>query len=111
MAAGDMRERVFFALQLEVDTSYGKAVGDWEEQFEVWARVRALVGSEPVLAQRLTGVQPVIVTVRSSSDTRLVTAAWRIRHKQTGALYNIRAVPPGERKDYIDFLCEAGVAQ
>lgn len=115
MPAGNLRERVIFEQQLENDTSYGAVTGDWEAQFEVWARMQAVVRNfgtpEGVAAQRLTEVARVVVTVRSSSNSRLVTSAWRIRHKQTGTLYNIRAVTPDERRAYIDFLVEAGVAQ
>lgn len=115
MPAGDLRERVVFEQQLENDTSYGSVAGDWEAGFEVWARMKSIVrnfGSpEAVAAQRLTEVARVVFTVRYSSDTKLVTSAWRIRHKNSGTLYNIRAVTPDERNAYIDFLAEAGVAQ
>jgi SPP1 family predicted phage head-tail adaptor len=98
-------------MQQAEDAEGGETVGDWTEQFTCAARIRPLVGSEPVIAQRLTGVQPAVITVRSSSLTRTVDSSWRIRNARTGTQYNIRAVTPDERRAYIDFLCEAGVAQ
>lgn len=111
MPAGELRQRVAFEKQAEVASSFGIEAGDWTEQFQVWCRVRPLRGTEPVIAQRLVGVQPIVLTVRSSSDTRLIDASWRARHVHSGALYNIRAVTPDERKAYIDLLTESGVAQ
>lgn len=111
MPAGELREKVAFEEQAVSDSSHGIVAGDWEEQFRVSARIRPLIGSEPVIAQRLTGVQPVIITVRSNANARRIVAAWRVKNVRTGTLYQIRAVTPDETRDYIDLLCEAGVAQ
>lgn len=108
--AGELRERVAFDQIAEADTSYGITAGDWEEMFRVSARIKPLRGSEPIIAQRLQGVQPVVIKVRSSSNTRLVDTSWRVRNVRSGATYNIRAVTPDERRAYIDLLCEGGVA-
>jgi SPP1 family predicted phage head-tail adaptor len=108
-AAGDLRWRVAFDQITEADSDLGGTAGDWEEQFSCRARLRYLKGSEPVIAQRLTGVQPVVITVRSSSLTRCVDASWRVRDER-GTVFNIRSVTPDERRAWIDFLCDAGVA-
>ncbi len=110
MPAGELRERVAFDQIAESDSSYGIVAGEWEEQFITAARIRFLVGSEPVIAQRLQGVQPAVITVRSFIATRRVDTSWRARNVRTGEIFNIRSVTPGEDKAYIDFLCEAGVA-
>lgn len=110
MPAGELRERIAFDEIAEDETSYGVAAGDWDEMFRRAARIRRLVGGEPVIAERLTGVQPVVITVRSDSDTRTVTTAWRIRDVRTSAAYQIRAVTADEKRRYIDFLCEIGPA-
>lgn len=110
MSAGELRELVAFDQIAESDSSYGLMAGEWEEMFRTAARIKNLRGSEPVIAQRLQGVQPAVIKVRSFSDTRLVDASWRVRNVRSGAVYNIRAVTPDERGFYIDLLCEAGVA-
>lgn len=110
MSSGELRERIAFDLVAESDTTYGIVAGDWDEQFTRAARIRPLRGSEPVIAQRLSGVQPVVITVRSDPETRLITSAWRARDARAGTHYQIRAVTPDEKRRYIDLLCETGVA-
>lgn len=111
-SAGELRERVAFDQQFVEDysPSYGLTVGDWQEQFTCAARIKPLVGTEPIQAQRLKGVQPLVITVRSSQNTRMVDSSWRIRNARTGTQYQIRSVTPDEKRTWIDFLCEAGVA-
>lgn len=111
MPAGELRERISFFMQADADTSYGIAAGDWDFQFTVAARIRPLLGSEPVLAQRLTGVQPVVITIRAHDGARRIETGWQARNIRTGAEYQIRAVTPGEKRAWIDLLAESGVAQ
>lgn len=110
--AGQLRERVTFARRPSPSSDeYGNPVtADFADQFTVAARVRYLVGGEAVQASRLEGRQPIVVSVRSSSLTRPVTADWRARNTRTGEIWNIRSVTPSENRAWIDFLCEAGVA-
>lgn len=109
--AGELRERVAFYMQTESPTSYGIAAGAWDLQFTVDARIRPLLGSEPVLAQRLTGVQPVVITIRANDNAKRIDTSWQARNARTGKQYQIRAITPGERRDYLDLLSESGVAQ
>jgi SPP1 family predicted phage head-tail adaptor len=112
MPAGELREQVAFDTpRAAKDVPGGVAADTWDEAFKRSARIRPLTGSEPVIAQRLTGVQPVVVTVRYDSQTKTVTPAWRLRDVRSGKAYNIRTVTIGEHRDYIDLLCESGVAQ
>ncbi len=108
MPAGELRERVAFDQKAQSDTVYGIAAGDWEEQFREPARIRYLVGSEPVIAQRLQGIQPAVITVRANHLTRAVDSGWRIRDVRTGKPFNIRSITPDEINAYIDLLCETG---
>lgn len=110
MSAGELRERVKFASQIEESSDYGTVASEWMDEFTEPARIQPLRGTEPVIAQRLTGVQPVVIRVRSSARTREITTAWRITNARTDAVYNIRAVTPDEKKSYIDLLCEQGVS-
>lgn len=114
--AGSYRERVAFDQREDLSDSspavdYGNTQGDWQEQFVVAARIEPLRGAESVQASRLAGKQPVKITVRVSSDTRLITTDWRARDVRSGTIYNIRSkVNPDERKVDFDLECEAGVA-
>jgi SPP1 family predicted phage head-tail adaptor len=115
MRAGQLRERVTFYARGPVGTAavsdgYGNSEGAWVEQFTIAAAITPLQGREEIQAQRLQGTQPVTITVRSCADTRAVTPDWRAENARTGALYNVRAVAPAETRDWIEFMCEAGVA-
>lgn len=110
MSAGELRERVAFEEPSSLETDEGIVAGPWTERFQRWARLQPLRGTEPIIAQRLAGVQPVVVSIRSDLSTRTVTSAWRVRHLRDNDMYNIRAVTPDESLEYIDLLCETGVA-
>lgn len=110
MSAGELRERVAFESIAEDDSSYGIMAGDWEEQFRRAARIESAPGSEPVISQRLTGVNPVWIKTRADAETETVDASWRIKDVRANVYYNIRSVVPDERGKYIRFLVERGVA-
>jgi SPP1 family predicted phage head-tail adaptor len=107
-SAGDLRDRVAFDKEVAGDDTYGNTVTGFAEQFAVAAQIRFLRGTEPVIAQRLQGVQPAVITVRASADTKQVDASWRARDTRTGAIFNIRSVTPSDDRAWIDLLCEAG---
>lgn len=111
MPAGSLRERITFDARAVTDDGYGNPVsGDFTEQFTVWGRVRPLKGGETVLASRLAGTQPVIITVRDTSDTREITSAWRAR---VGSVTYALTSPPAnmdERRQYFDILATVGIA-
>lgn len=112
MPAGELRERVAFERRAVADDGFGnETAGEFGEAFRVAARIKPARGGETVQAARLAGRQPVVVTVRCSSDTRRVTTDWRVRDVRAGVIYNIRSiVNPDERGAYFDMECEAGVA-
>src|SRR4051812_12213009 len=110
MSAGELREKLAFDEVASSETTYGVTPGDWDEQFVRSARVQPRFGSEPVIAQRLAGVQPVTIKVRADTDTRRITNAWRARNTRSGVVYQIRTVTPDEKGAYIEILAEAGVA-
>ena len=110
MSAGLLRERVIFEKRSSVSDGAGNFEDNWGSPVSVAARIRSLKGSEGVLAQRLEGKQPVVITVRSQDATRNVTPAWRARYARHGTTYNITAVTPDERGAYIDILAVSGGA-
>ncbi len=110
MAAGKLRELLAFEQLGRSDDGYGNLEADgWEEVFRAAADVLPLRGGETVIAARLQGTQPVLITVRSCASTRAVTPDWRARDVRTGLVYNIRTNPQSVRKDYQEMIAEAGV--
>lgn len=113
VAAGALRERVHCQCRDAVDDGYGNEVaGGWTTQFTVAAAFRPLRGGEEVMAARLAGVQPYIVTVRQSSQTRRITTDWRlVDARNASRVLNIRAIhdPDGKRADF-EMLAQDGVA-
>jgi head-tail adaptor len=116
MTAGLLSERFEFAKRTDTSTNsppgdgYGNFEGAFVTQFTSWARRRFLRGGEDVMAARLQGRQPVILTIRRSSQADLVTTDWRATDARSGTVYNIRSVEFTEDRMWIDLLVEAGVA-
>ena len=109
-SAGDLRERVTFQSRAEMDDGYGNPVsGPWTDRFTTRARLQPKLGSEAVVASRLQGIQPFMLTVRSNNDTRRVTPAWRAIHG--GLAYDIKtAANIDERNVFIEMLVVQGGA-
>lgn len=108
---GELRENFAFdKIEQTANDGGGTIPGAWVEQFTARAGVRMLKGSEPIIAQRLQGIQPVVIKIRSSTKSRLVDTSWRARDKRSDAIYNIRAVTPDAKRAWIEILAEGGVA-
>lgn len=114
--AGELRERFIFEVREDLSDNsppgdgYGNMEGDWLPQFTVWAKLHLMRGGENVIASRLQGRQPAILTVRASSLTRRITTDWRCRDKRTSEAYNIRSVELHPDRSGFDLLIERGVA-
>ena len=113
--AGELDQRVAFDVRIYQPDDKGNEVGIWNEQFRCWARVQPLVGGETVIAGRLQGRQPFIVTVYQSIKTRYVTTEYRLRHLGPSGnierLYKVRSPPSdvdGDRR-FFDIMVEEGV--
>lgn len=109
--AGALSERVAFLEPDEIPDGYGGTTTGYVERFQEAARLQPRMGSEPVIASRLAGIQPYTMTVRSSTATRAVTPAWRVRNVRSGKTYNIKAVVNiDERNAYLEMLIVEGEA-
>lgn len=107
--AGRLRERVTFSRRVDQANGYGGTVGDWQDQFTVWAGYTHLRGGETVIAARLENRHPVVIRVRQSTDTLRISADWRAADQRTGVGYAIRDVTADPGGAFIDLLCERGV--
>jgi head-tail adaptor len=112
--AGDLKWRVRFDKPGSVNDPAGGELNDtWEEQFTRAAEIRPLKGSEPVMAQRLNGMQPSLIVVRFDSLTRTIDPSWRVVELLNGAdvrYYSITSPPEDmerERK-YITIMAVQG---
>ena len=109
--AGDLTERWIFQ-QRAVDAN-GDRLDGWEQPgHTVWTSVLWLRGTEAVMQGRLTGVQPIVLTVRASLLTRQITPSWRaIDSRQRDRTANITGVSPARQRGFLDILATIGVAQ
>lgn len=110
--AGALSEVAEFQVRSEADDQYGNPIsGPFTTQFFEPCRLQPLKGSEPVLAARLTKVQPYVLRVRSSARTRRVGVDWRAVNTRTGAIYNIKTITNiDERGAYLDMMAVEGEA-
>jgi hypothetical protein len=108
--AGDLFYSVAFDRKGSAPDGAGGTTTGFTEQFSCRAAFIHLRGGESVLAARLDGQHPQVIRVRSSINTRGVTTDWRVRDKRTGDVFNIRDITPGLDRQFIDFLCQKGVA-
>lgn len=108
--AGQLTQRVAFEQREEVDRGDGVTVGQWKEQFRCWAGYKHLRGGETVQAARLQGQQTLIIRVRASGQTRVVTGDWRIRDTRTGVLFDIKYPEHETNRMFISFTCQSGGA-
>jgi len=113
ISAGDLRFRVgFFQRALQSD-GYGNTQSEFPDdpEFTVSAAIVPKLGGESIQAARLVGRKHVNITVRSSGVTRMVSESWKARDMRSGVDYNIRSIiDPDGKRQWIEMLCEEGVA-
>ncbi len=112
-SAGAMRQKVYFQRRSLVDDGMGNEVtGPFETMFTDAAEFIPLRGGEGVQAARLTGIQPYIVRVRSSVQTRAVGADWQIVDARSVVVYAITAPPTNQdqKNAWLDIMVTQGRA-
>ncbi len=108
-SAGSLYDKITFSTITEVpDGNHG--FDEVPTDFTVRANIRYLRGGETVQAARLTGKQPVVVTVRRSSQTAALTTDDGMRDARTGTKYNIRSVVTTDDRQFMEITAESGVA-
>lgn len=95
----------------QVDDGAGNTEGVLQPFFgPVWARIRPINGREEVLAQKLSGVQPVEVTIRYCVAAASILPTDVLVDRQNRP-YNITAIQnPDERNEYLSILAVRGKA-
>ena len=74
------------------------------------ARIGFLRAGEAVMAARLQGQVTVVATIYSTTATRQITPAWRMRDVRTGEVYNVRSVIPSDDRHCLEVTAQRGVA-
>jgi head-tail adaptor len=109
---GQLRERVAFQVREFVDDEMGNPQsGEFTDVYECAARIVPKLGGETVLASRLTGTQPMLITVRKCRALDDLGTDWRLRDVRTGVVYDIKSISnPDEQKKYLEMLAVSGGA-
>ena len=112
--AGQLRVRVRFDMLVETPDPAGGSSKVWEEQFTHWAAIKPLRGGEDVQAQRLQGLQPVLIVVRKDSQTKAIEPSWRAVELLSGVAiryYALKTAEDMERQNrFITMLAVSGAA-
>lgn len=113
ITAGDLYYKVHCQKEADATDELGNPVpggGTWQTQFTVRTAYRHLRGGESVMAGRLQGTHPQIITMRASSQTRQITPGWRLIDARDGTVFNVRDVTQETDRMFVSLLCERGVA-
>lgn len=88
------------------DDIYGSPIYNEGERTGVWARIQPLKGSETIIAARLTGIQPVVVTIAWEPELSTMTSSWTLKD-EAGVPYDIKSVANmDEKRQFIEILAE-----
>jgi SPP1 family predicted phage head-tail adaptor len=110
VSAPSLYYKVHCQKRVEQDDGYGNTVSDFATQFSVRAAFVHLRGGEMVIASRLENKHPMVVTLRSSAQTRQINADWQLVDARDGSKWAVRDVTPETDRQWISLLCERGVA-
>lgn len=112
IAAGKLTHRLRFESPQRCGDGFGDTVVVWKDEFTVYAEVFSRMGGESVLAARLTGTQPVEITVRRSGQTQRISADWRAVDARTGEMFALVSPPadPDGKRAALRMLGRSGVA-
>lgn len=113
MAGGDLREMVRFDRRSIIpDDGYGNTAGGWATLAGPWpARIAPAAGSEDVLAERLSGLRPIEITIRWTPLAASIQTQDRAVDIRTGKTYNVTSIDnPDEHRAYLTVLASAGGA-
>lgn len=119
--AGRLSRTVAFDRPIESPDGVGGREDGWLEEFRCSAGFTRLRGGESVMASRLEGKQPTIIRVHRSRRTDDITTDWWARVIRTGTafdddgtwsgeVFNVRSRVETEDRQFIDLMCESGVA-
>lgn len=112
---GDLRESLRFERRATVGgggVDYGNYSGAWGLLYgPVAARIEPQAGSEEVLAERPTGIQPAAITIRWSTKAAQIQPQDRIVDERSGRTWNVIAIAnEDQRRQYLNIVASSGAA-
>lgn len=110
MKAGDLIESVAFDPPTAAGDGQGGQEEGWTESHVCRAAFMYLRGGEVVQQARLSGRQPVVVTVRSCDAAKAIGTDWRMRDTRRGDIYNITTIVPSDDRAWLEITATRGVA-
>ncbi|MDU7586079.1 MAG: phage head closure protein [Acidovorax sp.] len=98
LRAGQLRDRVVIQQKTSGTDPWGAPLPEaWADYDSVWANIRFLSGTESIKAGADVSVVSASIRIRWRQD---VTAGMRV--VAGAAVYDIEAVLPGARREYVD---------
>lgn len=101
MAAGELDKRITIERRTGTKDPLGQMIESWVEVARPWANIRYPSG---------------LATIKAGADVSAVKASIRIRHRSgldagmraryLTEVFDIKAVLPDRRREYIDLVCE-----
>ncbi|APE43410.1 hypothetical protein BOO69_08265 [Sulfitobacter alexandrii] len=110
MNAGDLIERVAFDAPTAASDGQGGMEEGWTERHACWANFKYLRGGETVQQARLSGRQPVVVTIRVCEAAQAIGRDWRMRDTRRGDIYNVNAIVQTDDRAFLEITATGGVA-
>lgn len=108
-----MSMKLFESVSFDSPTQFldgqGGVEKGWTRFHSCRAHFRYLRGGETVQQARLTGRQPVVVTIWRCTEADLVNVASRMRDERRGDVYNVRSIVPSDDRLKLELTCERGV--
>lgn len=101
IAAGTLRHRINIEQRASGADALGQPVDTWEVVAEVWANIKHQSGLSAIKAGADTSIVQVSIRIRHRVG---IDAGMRVTH--AGDTYDIRAVLPDGKKQYLDLVCQ-----
>lgn len=101
MSAGQLRHRVSVQSKVATVDDIGQPSTSWLTTEELWANVIHLNGLSAIKAGADTSINKVTIRLRHAS----FNAGQRVLHE--GDVFDVQAVLPDGKRQYIDLICEA----
>jgi SPP1 family predicted phage head-tail adaptor len=109
MPAGRLRKRVRFEREVRNPDGAGGYSLTWIEFLIVWGGLQVERGRERLDGGRTTDNVGGVLTIRSSTEAREITAATRVVIDEE--VWNVRSVTnPDQRNKHLEMVVERGVA-
>lgn len=112
MTPDKLRERIMLERPVTTDDGLSRSATSFEDVAEMRANYLRNTGGEAVIAKRLEGQQPTVVTIRRQSrHGRDIRAGWRLRDLQTGERFNVLEIRSTPDLEWLEMLTIGGEAR